>query len=226
VLALAGPPYSGWLLALAASIHVSALLSLLGPALVNWTTGRRVLLSLLLFLGLRVGVYEPIAGWAGRVYSMLPLTGFTPGTYVQDGDVLLYEGRWQRPATFQRGEIVAYRVRARQRGGVMAAEGVGLDRVVGLPGDHIRVNAGTLRVNGGRAPGPRSPLGPMTRMPDLDFTVPQGCYAILPSRLQMAVHGNPQVNLMFGELSCVAAEDVWGRVVMRVRPWSRFGRLE
>jgi hypothetical protein len=62
-------------------------------------------------------------------------------------------------------------------------------------------------------------------MPDADFTVGPGQCAVLPSTFAWAVQVNdPRRNLGLVELvSLVPGEAILGRVIVRVRPWRRFG---
>ena len=56
--------------------------------------------------------------------------------------------------------------------------------------------------------------------------IPPSMLFIIPSRLGIAVHGNLPAGSILAQLSRVRDPEVLGRVVLRLRPWSRFGKVE
>jgi hypothetical protein len=105
-------------------------------------------------------------------------------------------------------------------------DGFGLDRIVGVPGDYVELKKGRLLVNG-QPPRPEEmPLGRTTELVDFAFRVGRGQYAIVPSRLDLAIYGKAQAVPILQQISLVSDDDVLGRVVLRLRPWSRFGRIQ
>jgi len=226
-LATLGLPASSWCVTGAVAIHALSILSLAGAQLVYNGLTARLLSGALLFALLRVAVYWPV-GWLGeRFYVPFPVAGMLPGAVVQDGDVVLYQGPWRRAGTFARGDLVIYRVGgAGYHGhGYVVREGFGLDRVVGVPGDQIQVKDGALLINGHPAGEGEKPLGGLGRLGGLEFRVGEGEYAIVPSQLRMGIHGNVQAGRILAELSRVRDSDLLGRIVLRLHPRSRFGRI-
>ncbi len=139
----------------------------------------------------------------------------------QEGDVLLV-----RPhATWKRGDIVTYsrngggeRIEIAPLGGehrYVRLDGIGIDRILGIPGDHLSSNHGVLTVNG-------SPLsyGPILHvgMPSFDVVVPAGRYFIWPS-----VAATSGADAVLIGVADTPAENVTGRVFFRSYPWSRAG---
>jgi signal peptidase I len=183
---------------------------------------------LVLFLGLRWVIYGSIGWLAGQFFAPFLVAGMLPGNLIQDGDAVLHEGSWTRPETFHRGDLVVYRVGGSRyaQPGYVVPEGFGLDRVVGVPGDDVQLKEGRLLVNG-QPPGPEQmPLGKVSPLVDFAFRVENGQYAIVPSRLDLAIHGTVQAAPILQQIALVSDNDVLGRVVLRLRPWSRFGRIQ
>lgn len=223
-----GLNWCAWCLAGAAAIHAAAILSFLGPELASHSVLARAGFGLVLFLALQWVIYGSV-GWLGnRFYTPFPVTGLLPGPLIQAGDTVLHQGPWMRQQTFNRGDLVSYRMGLDERAGYeyVVHEGFGLDRIVGVTGDHVELKEGRLLVNG-QPPRPGAmPLGDLSRLADLTVRVEEGEYAILPSRLNFTIYGNVRAGPILGRLSVVRDENVLGRVILRLHPWSRFGRIQ
>ena len=92
-----------------------------------------------------------------------------------------------------------------------------VDRVVGGPGDHVRWDDGRLTINGVAASW--KPLIPSKLPGQLEITVPEGRYLILPTTSQAMHAGVPASEWeRFGLLS---AEDIEGVAYLRLHPLAR-----
>jgi signal peptidase I len=116
---------------------------------------------------------------------------------------------------------LAYRFGAPQRGDIVAfrhersAPSVYLKRVIGLPGDRVKIEHGNVRVNG------RALAEPYVRFRDersaSEAVVPAGAYYVL---------GDNRVNSDDSRTwGFVPAADLIGRAVFGVWPLGRFGAL-
>lgn len=222
-----GLGWSWWCLAAAIAVHTVAVTSLLGANLGYESIVIRAIFGILLFWCIQFLIYQPVQWFAGRFYQPLPVSGLQGSTVVANGDGLLFEGAWLRPDEFVKGALVVYEIRAGgdyQQGFVNA--GLGLDRIVGVPGDHIEVTKGTLLVNHQPPKVGQEPLGSLFRPANFSYQLGVNEYAILPSQLRFNVHGAVQVDALVQAVSRVRLEQVLGRVVFRLHPWNRFGRID
>ncbi len=116
---------------------------------------------------------------------------------------------------------VAYRFAAPKRGDIVAfhhartGQSVYLKRVVGVPGDRIAIERGTVRVNG-------SPLAePYVRFPDdrsaSSVTVPPNAYYVLGDNRPKSDDSR--------SWGFVDANDLMGRAMAGVWPFARLGAL-
>jgi len=216
-----GSTWNWTFLAMAVVIHVVAILSFLGRQLMEGLPLGRAAFGVLLFLGLWAGVYLP-AGWLlEQFYVPFPIQGIATNSLFRDGDAVLYQGTWMRPAAFRRGDLVVRRLLG--AGHNYALEGFALDRVLGVPGDVVRIEDGKIRVNGQPARADQMPIG---SLPPGRYAVHVGGgqYMIIPSAVLLETHGLAYgPNLM--DLSLVQKDYVLGRVVLRINPLWRFGTV-
>ncbi|MEX0887025.1 MAG: S26 family signal peptidase [Phycisphaeraceae bacterium] len=220
------------ILAYAAAVGVHALaIALILRSTIWWRSRmRRLATGVLVVVLLHVCLYGPARtaiGWAASPMRLSVLG--TPDTpMLSPGDVVLYRA-WSDPAAYERGEIVAYRVRPGGADGYMVRTGYGFERIVGLPGDHVAVDASRLRVNGQAVPDARQPLGAIDAMPELSFTVAADRYAIVPSMMDWDV-SSAAVESRRAALAVNTAHvhrrDILGPVWWRLRPFRRFGPVE
>jgi len=211
--------------------HVVALVSLFAASLAYERLYVRAAFGLVLFLGLGWFLYQPVEWLCARFYVALPLPAVLEGDVIASGDGLIYEGPWLRPSAFARGDLVLYRIEASQQNNLIIRAGLGIDRVVGVPGDHVQVRDGVLLVNGNAPQAGQGPLGPVAPLGNFDLHVATGRYVIFPTRLALNLPGDPVRDARVRQslvvpLSLVPHENVVGRVVFRVRPLSRFGCVE
>ena len=86
-------------------------------------------------------------------------------------------------------------------------------RLVGLPGDSVEIRGGVIRVNGKVFPPP--PGGRVAAKDFGPFRVPQGHLFFLGD--------NGPVSLDSRQLGAIPLKDLYGRVVLRYLPLSRWG---
>ena len=116
---------------------------------------------------------------------------------------------------------VAYRLGPVRRSDIMAfrhsrsAPSVYLKRVVGLPGDRIRIDGGKVQVNGALLDEPYVRFSDRRSYPG--FTVPPSSYYVLGDN-----RANSDDSRAWG---FVAAQDVVGKAVLAVWPLNRVGAL-
>lgn len=130
------------------------------------------------------------------------------------GDVLL-----SRTAAPERGRIVLYRRETMQlqysRNAYLYITGLGIERVLALPGDVISSKKGLLSVNG--VPTADRPLNPVA-LPDFSLTVPAGEVFLWPS----VVRELPRSEY-WSRAVLVPVENIDGTVVWQTHPLTRFG---
>ncbi|MHC4218642.1 MAG: S26 family signal peptidase [Planctomycetota bacterium] len=218
-----------WLMASGAvGFHCLVVSLVMAPALRQMSFGQRLRTGLVIYLGLIVCLYGP-AIFVGRgCFGVMPLSGLRGGEAVANGDVVLYSGRWLRPGSWHRGDLVVYRVRPYTAGNMVVRSGWGVDRIIGLPGDRV-VYDGALTVNGADVPAQGLPIGGLTPLPELDMVLGPGEVAVLPSALALHAQGGDidrLISRVVVAASRVREEDVAGHVWWRLRPWNRFGPLD
>jgi len=190
----------------------------------------RALFGICLFFTLSYFLYQPIAWFLGRFYQPLVMPRQS-GAIFSAGDGIICQGPWRRPQHFARGDLVVYVVRSYQRAGFYVPEGLGLDRVVGAPGDHIQIQDGRVLVNGAEPQNAARPLGPVpARFADLDVQLEADQYLIVPSNFGWGHYDIPQQQRwpwdLARQLTVIPYEDVVGRAILRVHPLLRFGRIK
>lgn len=216
-----------WFFSAAVATHAAAVTSVLAVELSFERIGLRVLFGILLFIALRQLVYAPIGGFVELFWVPINVPGgLLAGPVTQAGDGVIYEGRWLRPDTFARGDLVFYRIPATVGDHFYSLEGLGLDRIVGVSGDVVSVNKGKLLVNGHPPEAGEMPIGNTSWLPDLYMVVSQGHYAILPTRISFQTHNMSVRDDMIRQVSMTPGDHILGRIRFRLQPWSRFGRVE
>jgi hypothetical protein len=219
-----GYPLGAILLGLAFSVHVSSVLDILvRQATVRFPS--MLATGLVVSAALALGVYGPV-GWAlSRVaatrefdYNAPPFERFDVVLFnrwaflrrpPRAGDVVLY-----RPGT---GRIIPADVTVQHRRELFL-ESECIDRVLGGPGDRVHWNDGRLSINGNAVPW--TPLVPQRFPSELQLTVPQDRYLILPSTSRVDVRAVPAEEWVW--LGCHPAEEILGVAYLRLKPLSRF----
>lgn len=211
----------------AIALHTATMLALLRPELVYAGVLRRILLGTTVYIILFCAVYIPVGWFAQRFYVPFTTTGIRSSATIQNGETVLYQGSWLRPHWFHRGDLVMYRLGGGPiaGSGYVLQDGFGLDRIVGLPGDRISLSKGTLLVNDLPPDRPDPVLGKIPNSFESTVTLADDEYFIIPSQLNLVVHGRVPVGRLLGQLSRVRRDNILGRIVWRVQPWSRFGKV-
>ncbi|MGH9599285.1 MAG: S26 family signal peptidase [Terracidiphilus sp.] len=207
-------------LGLAVAVHASSVLDIV----ISETTQSRARLTyaVVCLLGVGLAVYLPLSH-AARAWTVprqitadLPpfargdVVLLSPAVYAlrqpAPGDVVLYELPSGRVAGRYMGRAANYALRGER-----------IDRIVAGPGQHVRIEAGKLLVDG--KPSSDMPLN-IARMPGgLDVQVPPAFYLILPTtalREGMSLEG-----LDWQQVGLVPTRQILGRVYLRHWPWHR-----
>lgn len=190
----------------------------------------RLLFGALTFAALALLVYGPITAVASSFYKFMSVPRVCANAVVSESDVIVYEGPRLRPESFSRGDLVVYRMERVMGDGYYIAGGFNLDRIVGVPGDHVRVVGGEVFVNGRSLDAGSRPLA-ACRLETFDDVIQPGHYIIVPSVLDLRAPGiGPKgrrvAQYLLSTVSNVKHENILGRIVYRVRPWSHFGEME
>lgn len=222
-----GRPVS-WMLAFGAiSVHSLAITLLLTPVLQRLPAMRRMFLGFALYGVLFLGIYLPLLRISTRCMRVLPVSGIREGLSIQNGDTLLRTSTWTRPEKFGRGDLVAFEIAPVNGSGVVVRGGIGVDRIVGTPGDHVVFADGILTINGRPCDAEHATLGKLDDVPTLDVTLGEEEYLILPTSLQWYRHGTPlqaAVDDVARQVARVPEFRVLGRVFWRANPLGRMGR--
>ncbi|MEO6991600.1 MAG: signal peptidase I [Candidatus Baltobacteraceae bacterium] len=172
-----------------------------------------------------LGVVSPSVRWRSAVSFALQLTlltifgfaftvhpsqvsGFSMEPRIDSGEYIVINTLAFRLGTPRRGDIIAFR---HER----SAPSVYLKRVIGTPGDRIRIERGTVYVNGVQL------AEPYVRFRDrrsfAEVTVPAADYYVLGDN-----RANSDDSRAWG---FVAKADVVGRAMFAIWPFSRAGSL-
>ncbi len=173
--------------------------------------------GLLVYVALGATIYLPMIYLVTRVTIPYRLQNDV-APFLQD-DVLLV----RRFGKLHPGNVIVYnREERRIEGELMGQEhtylyinGLGIDRILAGPGDHVLVNKGVLLVNG--SPVKFRPLNGVD-LPSLDTYVPADNYFVWPSS---ATRLSP-IRIPI-DAALVPATEISGVVYFRSSPWSRAG---
>jgi len=212
----------------ALSVHCLAFSLLLSGPMHKVGIAGRLMLGLGIYGALLLGLYHPAYSMVAHMVRVIPVQGVRTKTPFTNGDVLLYTGEWTRPDAWQRGDLVVFEIRNTRQANTIIQSGFGVDRIVGLPGDHVRVEGRTLFVNDEEQPEETSPVLGTAGLPPMSLVAAEGEYIVLPTSLRWRTHGQaqPLVQSMIETVGRVPESRLLGTVLWRVRPWSRFGRVD
>ncbi len=180
--------------------------------------------SLVVFVALALGPYRGATWLLGGFAQVEQLTADTRSTFLQAGDVLLLDGRWNRHG-YAPGDIVSYWIdnhgRAHGGGGWYIVGGVLIDRILAGPGDHVVCEDGRLTVNGKPPAQGRGLLAPAVLPKALDIVVKENEFFIYPSLVHIRAPRDRQEADMRLRVSFVPAERIRGKVRMIISPLDR-----
>jgi signal peptidase I len=222
-----GTGMGGILLGLAFSVHTSSVTDIL----IRRGTVRfpRVMaIAAFVSLALALLVYLPVGLTLTQVAAPIEFAIDTPP--FKRLDVVLVN-HWAFALTSpRRGDVVLYSPRniSRRRGNDNQDEGHTryrfdenqlIDRVIGLPGDHVICDHGKLTING--EPVAWRPLLSDLMPSHLDVTVPNDRYFILPSTSADAISSGGAESF-WKDAGLITQPDILGGVYLLSNPFSRF----
>lgn len=207
-------------------VHSLAFMQLLANNIVYESLLVRSMFGSLLFLGLYFFAYRPIGLLSSQVYQVEVLDRVARNQLVEDGDGLLIEGPWLRPEQFGRGDLVLYQIGQYGGLGFVVRGGRSIDRIIGVPGDRVQRVRGQVLINGELPKPGEEPPGAIQLSGDFDFLLGPDEYAIATTTNII----NPYVNQVppphiIRHLTVFSDDDILGRVIYRIRPFSRMGRV-
>lgn len=220
-----------WLfLGAAVSVHSTAFLLHFASAMQDRWLVARMLVGFGVYALVATVLYAPVGYALGRLVRVLPAVDVRANGVVRDGDVLLYSGAWTRPETFALGDVVVFEIRARAAGGVQLREGLGVDRILGRPGDRVtwQREAGgfALRINGALQPPSMYPIGGLRSVEPFDLLAAEGHYLLFPTSIAADDRRSAAyMSNLARDLARVDESAILGRVELRLRPWHRFGPI-
>ncbi len=214
-----GSVAGSWWRALAILVHATAIALAIRPGMTRLSWRGRLMVGVWFVIVLNLTIYLALSWTTTGLCGALQINNVADTGIVQNGDTIVYTGRWLRPDRYERGDLVIYELE----------HGYGVDRIVALEGESVSIVSGRILVNGQPLPAEAMPLNGVRHFPDLEFTVNQGHYLILPSNLNWEAHGGNVGQLIRQMLhrDCqVNASDISGLALWRLRPFSRFGAVE
>jgi hypothetical protein len=167
-----GRPAANIAFGLLLAIHATGLNYLAEPRLREIRFRVRLLLSMLILLGLGGVLYMPARGFLENHF-------FAP---LQIKDRVLVIQKFGVPPPLKRGDWIAYTITGGGDHGAYVEGGLGLGPILAVAGDHVRITALDLEVNG-------IAQQRLPNMPAVEFTVPQNHWFVWPE-FGIAGHGN------------------------------------
>lgn len=224
-LAFVGTGFSTLLGFACVSIHCFSISLLLTPLLQGTPLLYRLVAGISVYVVALMGLYWPASIGLRRMAQVLPVSGLRKQATLANDDVLLYTGGWTRPSSWKRGDLVVATIAAANHGNAYVRAGFNVDRIVAIPGDAVRMSQGVLTINGEAPVADCAPIGPTGGLPDADFQVGAGTYVVLPSALAWGNQGNVGAvrGAMLLNVAILPEDAIQGRVILRVRPWTRLG---
>ncbi len=206
--------------------HSLAINLLLRRELANMGLGQRAAWGIVIYVSIVVCVYVPAAWVLTGFFQVRQVDAFTPTRQMQPGDVLLISGRWLTPKQWKRGDLVYFRHGGFNFGHEWGWAGYAVDRVLAGPGETVMFVKGVPQVDGVELPREMWPLRPMRPNVNTTFHAGPEEVIVLPSLAQLAVGGNVDLGAILSTIARVDTGHVYGKVLYRLRPLSRFGSIE
>ncbi|NEO61185.1 MAG: signal peptidase I, partial [Moorea sp. SIO4G2] len=135
---------------------------------------------------------------------------------VQSGDVVLRDIVTRHWRKFHHGDVIDFWVKKN-----LAQQGFNgkkyIMRIVALPGDKFAIKQGEVYLNGQRLQTYYIQEIPIQDEDEVEREIPSCCYLVLGE------NPDDQDNLLMG---VVDREQIYGRVLFRLFPFGRFGRVD
>lgn len=184
----------------------------------------RAVCALAFSLVLIFGVYWPLNLLRRSIVEDMIIQNPTNSPLFSPGDMVLIDRYFTDPKDFKRGNLVLYRLEGlrtgdeRYRQYVIPGDTPVIDRILGLPGDRIRVGKKKIWINDREMKRELYPINLENFPPSGDYRVPPGHYFIYPSLVQGL---NSRIFKRFSYILMVAFKRVEGRVFMVYQPFSK-----
>jgi signal peptidase I len=220
-----GTEFGSVLLGLAFSVHASSIIDiLLRQGTVRFP--RMIATAAVVFAGLSIVAYYPAGQVLMRVAA--PIEYGTDVLPFKRLDVVLVN-RWAFALSGpRRGDVVLFTPVSTNRVSANLAipfvrfafeEDEVIDRLIGLPGDHVVWDSGKLAINGTEVSW--APLRPERLPKHLEVRVPEGRYLIFPTTsIGPANAGMPESS--WKQVSMIPENAILGGVYLRLSPITRF----
>lgn len=119
------------------SAHVTSVSHLMRPLMIRNRIWLQLVFGVVMFIGASVLVYIPARNWFHNHVAM---------PFTIRGQVIVINPRAD-VASIERGDLVAYRMGDWSYQNIVVREGMGLQPVLGLPGDRLVFRDGTVQIN-------------------------------------------------------------------------------
>jgi len=221
-----GTDLGGTLLGVASAVHAWILVDASRLRRHVRALGVNLVAVMIAFVVLFWGVYGGVRRFAGRYVNGVFAPQRIAAMGIERGDYILASRRAYQSIPPQRGDLVLYETQGAhfrgQNANYVFDGGLAMARVLGLPGESVRVEAGTITIaRGGETRASFATTGVLAKVKDT-FVVPEGHCFCLPqglfSQRRIPVHLIQRILPLVGLPAIRAIE---GRVFMVYNPINR-----
>lgn len=182
----------------------------------------RAAFGLLIYGLLTLCIYWPASILVHRLIHPLGLYGIASNRLLQSDDVVWATGPWIR-TSLKHGDIVARRIERSQAGGIVLREGIIVDRVIGIPGDHVVIKDGAIVRNGRTLTQNELPLR-HCELVNVEYRLTGAEYLVVPSTFVITNLGQNGAAAM-SRLAYSPESAIIGKVFFRTLSLSRAGPI-
>ncbi|MCG6158201.1 S26 family signal peptidase [Rubinisphaera margarita] len=214
-----GTPTTGLFFGMAIAVHATSIASLFRSREAD--PRERVVSSLLCIFLIGIGVYLPLTHvvyyWTNPIVLAMDIPPFREGETFLTTEVTA-------DTPLNRGDTVVFipnRLDISQPGRIYRIDGPHVDRVIALPGDKVKVDAGELLING--EPSRYQPLNKAFRLPDMETTISPNQVLVFPS--SETVLNNQERSAVAG-IAQIPRSNVNSVIRYRIAPFYRMGRID